>query len=121
MDRADLLDIEREGWDSLCAGSAAEFYGRVMTDDGLMVLANGMVMDRAQVVEALGQSPPWMSYELDDVRVVEMGADAAALVYIGTARREDGEPFVGAMSSVYQRVGGDWRLALYQQTPVQQG
>ena len=117
----DLLDIEREGWDSLCAGSAAEFYGRVMTDDGLMVLANGMVMDRNQVVEALGQSPPWMSYELDDVRVVEMGADAAALVYMGTARRDDGEPFVGAMSSVYQRVGGDWRLALYQQTPVQQG
>lgn len=121
MDRADLLDIEREGWDSLCAGSGAEFYGRAMTDDGLMVLANGMVMDRNQVVEALGQSPPWMSYELDDVRVVEMGADAAALVYMGTARRDGGEPFVGAMSSVYQRVGGDWRLALYQQTPVQQG
>jgi hypothetical protein len=50
-----------------------------------------------------------------------MGDDAAALVYVGTARREDGDPFVGAMTSVYQRVGGEWRLALYQQTPVALG
>jgi hypothetical protein len=70
VDRDELLDIERNGWDALCEGS---------------------------------------------------GDDAAALVYLGTARREDGEPFVGAMASVYQRVGGEWRLALYQQTPVVQG
>jgi hypothetical protein len=121
VDRDELLDIERKGWDALCEGSGADFYGRVMTDDGLMVLANGMVMDRGQVVEALGQSSPWSSYELADVRLVVMGDGGAALVYLGTAQREDGEPFVGAMASVYQRVGGEWRLALYQQTPVAQG
>ena len=26
-----------------------------------------------------------------------------------------------ALCGVYQRVGGEWRLALYQQTPVAQG
>jgi hypothetical protein len=119
VDRDELLEIERKGWDSLCDGSGANFYGRVMTDDALMVLANGMVMDRGQVVDALGQSPPWSSYAIDDVRLVELGADAAALVYVGTARRNgEGEPFVGAMSSVYRRIGDEWRLALYQQTPV---
>ena len=121
MDRSELLEIERKGWDSLCDGTGADFYGRVMTDNGLMVLANGMVMDRDQVVEALGKSPPWSSYQLDNVRLIELSPDAAALIYVGTARRDDADPFVGAMASVYHRVGGKWRLALYQQTPVAEG
>lgn len=119
MDASDLEAIERAGWDALSRGDAAEFYDRVMTDDGVMVLANGMVMDRAQVVGALGQSPPWASYELDDVRVVPVGSDTAALVYRGTAHRDGGDPpVVAAMTSVYVRQAGEWRLALYTQTPI---
>ncbi len=73
-----------------------------MTEDGLMVLANGAVMDRDAVVGALGQAPPWRTYEISDVRLVGTGKDGAALVYIGTAYRDATEPaFVGAMSSVY--------------------
>ena len=49
-----------------------EFYGRTMTADGVMVLTNGSVMTRDDVVAALGQSPPWASYEMDDVRVVSV-------------------------------------------------
>ncbi|MBA3294373.1 MAG: nuclear transport factor 2 family protein, partial [Geodermatophilaceae bacterium] len=64
-----LMKLERQGWDSLCDGTGAEFYGRVMTEDGLMVLANGAVMDRDAVVEALGQAPPWRTYEISDVRL----------------------------------------------------
>jgi len=30
----------------------------------------------------------------------------------------DSSAFMGAMSSVYRREGDDWRLALYQQTPL---
>ena len=33
MVRDELLEIEREGWDSLCDGTGADFYGRVMTDE----------------------------------------------------------------------------------------
>ncbi len=33
----------------------------------------------------------------------------------------DSTPFVGAMTSVYVRVGDNWKLALYQQTPVTTG
>ncbi len=116
---ASLLGLERQGWDSLCDSTGADFYGRVMTDDGVMVLANGAVMDRSGVVEALSQAPPWRTFEIDDVRVVRLGSDAAALVYLGTADRDDEQPaFVGAMSSVYVRQGDAWRLALYQQTEV---
>jgi hypothetical protein len=113
----ELIELERAGWESLCAGTGDDFYGRTMTDDAVMVLANGAVMGRDEVVAALGGSPPWASYEMADVRVVPVGDDAAALVYVGTGHRDGAEPFVGVMSSVYVRRDGEWKLALYQQTP----
>ncbi len=114
----ELLELEHAGWASLCNGTGAEFYGGLMTDDGVMVLANGTVMTRSDVVEALGKSPPWAGYEMDDVRVVPLGEDSAAVVYVGTVHRGGDDPaFVGVMSSVYVRRNADWRLALYQQTP----
>jgi hypothetical protein len=88
-----------------------------MTSDGVMVLANGTVMTRDDVVAALGQAPPWASYEMVDVRVVPLTEDSAALVYVGTGHRGGDEPpFVGVMSSVYVKRDGVWKLALYQQT-----
>jgi hypothetical protein len=113
-----LLDLERRGWDSLCDSSGSAFYGELMTGDGLMVLANGAVMDRDQVVDSLSEAPPWRSYDIDHPRVVDLG-ESAALVYMGTGHRNGDQPaFVGVMSSVYVRQGDRWRLALYQQTPV---
>jgi uncharacterized protein DUF4440 len=114
----ELLRLERAGWDSLCDASGAEFYGALMTDDALMVLANGETMTRSDVVTALAKSPPWASDEMQDVRVVQLNDAAAALVYVGVAHRaDDDEPFIGAMLSVYVRRDGEWKLALYQQTP----
>lgn len=113
----ELLALEHAGWKSLCDGSGDAFYGGIMTDDAVMVLANGMVMDRATVTSALGESPPWSRYEIDDVRLIEIDADTAALVYTGTGWRDgQNEPFVGAMSSVYHRTADGWKLALYQQS-----
>ena len=112
-----MLALEHGGWRSLCEGTGDRFYGDVMTEDALMVLANGAVMDRPTVVSALGQSPPWARYAIDDVRVITIAPDAAALVYTGTGWRDgEDEPFVGAMSSVYHRTDDGWKLALYQQT-----
>lgn len=117
--RQTLLDLERRGWDSLCDGSGASFYGQVLTDDAVMVLSNGAVMDRSAVVEALGQAPPWRTYEISDVRLIGTGADNAALVYVGSAYGDEPDPaFVGVMSSVYVCQADEWRLALYQQTPI---
>jgi uncharacterized protein (TIGR02246 family) len=117
-DLSDELEaLERAGWDSLCEGTGAEFYGRVMTDDGLMVLANGMVLGRDGVVASLREAPTWSSYELRDVRLVRTGSAGAALVYVGTAHRGD-ITMTMAMTSVYVREDDGWRLALYTQTPV---
>ena len=115
----DALDaLERRGWDSLCDGTASDFYRTTMTSDAIMVLANGAAMTRDEVVSALRDSPPWSGYEMSDVRLVTTGRDGAALVYRGTAMQDGEAAFSGTMTSVYVQVNGQWRLALYTQTPV---
>ena len=82
------------------------------------MLADGSVLTRTDVVAALGKAPPWASYEMDEIRLVPIGDDSAALVYVGTGHRNGDAPsFVGVMTSVYVRSEGEWKLALYQQTP----
>ena len=114
-----LLELERAGWDSLCNASGSEFYGELMLADALMVLANGMVMDRDTVVASLSKSPPWRSYEISEVRLIEVDDDNAVLVYTGTAFRDGVEAaFVAAMTSAYHRTDDGWKLALYTQTGI---
>ncbi len=113
-----LLELERRGWASLCDGTGDAFYGDLMTEDALMVLANGATMTREDVVASLAAAPPWAGYEIADERFVEAGPDAVALVYTGTGHRDGGEDFTGVMTSTYVRRGDRWRLALYTQTPL---
>ncbi|SDC94657.1 nuclear transport factor 2 family protein [Glycomyces harbinensis] len=115
----ELLALERSGWDALCEGTGAAFYGSRMTEDGRMVLAHGVAMDRAQAAASLRDAPPWAGYELTDATLVPLGEGAAALVYTGRAWREGSETrFEALMSSAYVRTADGWRLALYQQTPI---
>lgn len=117
-----LVQLEAQGWDSLCDGTGGQFYGELMTQDAVMVLANGMVMDRAAVIESLEHAPPWSGYEIGDERVIRTGPDSAILVYLGRASRDgDASSFVAIMSSAYRLQDGEWRLCLYQQTPVPDG
>jgi hypothetical protein len=118
----ELLDLERLGWASLCEGTGSDFYGSLMTRDGLMVLAHGLVLDRNAVIESLREAPPWDRYTISDARLVKVGSEGVALVYTASAQRDsEDEPFVALMSSVYRRGAGGWRLALYQQTPIPAG
>lgn len=83
-----------------------------------MTLVNGSLMTPDEVVAVLGQSPPWESCEIDEVRTVPLGADATALLYVGVGHRGGDEPsFVGVIAGVYMPRGDGWALALYQQTP----
>ena len=118
MDVEELLALEHEGWLSLCEGTGAEFYGRIMTEDGVMLLADGTLLDRDAVIASLGEAPPWQEYEIVEPRSLALGPESRALVYRGRAAREAGPVFTALMSSVYARRAGEWRLVLYQQTPV---
>ncbi len=119
LDLPQLINLERQGWDSLTRSKGGDFYGQLMTPDAVMVLANGMVLDRDTIANSLNDSPPWASYELSEERLVKVGADAAALVYKASASRDgQSETFVALMSSVYRMIDGELRLALYQQTTI---
>ena len=116
-----LMELERRGWDSLTRSAGGDFYGRLMTPDAVMVLVNGMVLDRDTIASSLNDASPWASYELREERRVEVGGDAAALVYLARASRADQrESFVALMTSVYRLVDDQPRLVLYQQTAVTQ-
>ncbi len=118
----ELLTLERRGWNSLCAGTGADFYGSTMAANGVMILSHGFVLDRGQVVASLNDAPPWRDYEISDERLIRAGADSAILVYTARAYRQGTEPeFEALMSSVYVRSHGGWRLALYQQTTIPGG
>jgi len=114
----ELLKLEHAGWRSLCDGTGSDLYGGVMTADARMVLANGAVMDREEVIASLDEAPPWDGYDIDDPSLLAVSPDVVSLVYSGTGRRDDGDDFTGIMASTYRREGSDWRLALYQQTPT---
>jgi hypothetical protein len=116
--RIELEALERTGWDSLCNGTGSDYYGALMSEDGVMVLADGQAMSRAQVVDSLAGSSPWEDYSLDDLQLVSTGEGSAALVYRGTGRRASGPDVVAIMTSVYVCDDAGWQLALYTQTPV---
>lgn len=114
-----LLELEHAGWASLCRSGGGEFYGRLMLPDALMVLVNGMVLDRPTIIASLDDAPPWASFKLTGPRRVALGVDSAALLYRARAQRDsEEEAFVALMSSIYCVVDGVARLALYQQTTI---
>jgi hypothetical protein len=119
MDIEDLVELEHRGWRSLCDGTGDRFYSEIMTDDAVMLLAHGAIMNRDEVAASLASAPPWSDYRIEEPRLVTAGTDSAVLVYRGVATREgDDAAFEALMASVYVQHEHGIRLASYQQTPV---
>lgn len=115
----DLLALEHRGWDALCRAEGGSFYSDLMTEDAVMVLVNGMVLDRSSVAATLNEAPAWSSYSIEEPRRIAVGETAAALVYRASASRpSESAPFVALMSSVYTLAHGQVRMTLYQQTTI---
>lgn len=111
-----LLALERAGWHALCESAGSDFYGSLMSEDALMVLVNGTVLDRDAVVSSLRDAPAWDNFDIEEPRVVSISDDAAVLVYRATATRGQEPPFRALMSSVYTVSEDEVHLVLYQQT-----
>jgi hypothetical protein len=113
--REELIALEREFWE---AAGHPEFYEENLADDGVMAFSIG-VMGKDAVVESMVGASEWASFTIDDPRVVELGEDAAALVYTTEAYGlGDSDPYRAALTSVYVRRAGRWSLAVHQQTPL---
>jgi len=114
----DLPRLERDGWHALStAGGAAPFYERVLADRVLFLLPGGMVLDdRDEVVRSMA-GEPWSTFDLTDLRVVPLGAEAAVVAYRAEATRA-GQRYRAWVASTYVRTPDGWRLAVHQQTPA---
>jgi hypothetical protein len=110
----DLLVIEESFWGA--AGDAAR-YAAHLAPDALHVFPGMGVLDRDAVLAGVAGAEPWESVEMLEPRFVELGDDAAALVYAAHATRAAGEAYEVGITSVYRRRGGRWELVLHQQTP----
>ena len=107
-----LLEIERT-----LGGGRGDDYRAHLTDDAVVVVP-GAAITREQCAFAIDATAGWDEFEIHDERVVELTPDSALITYRWRSRRGE-ETYEALMSSVYvKQAGGEWKLALHQQTPV---
>lgn len=109
----DLLTLERGFW---VAVRDPEYYRANMADDGVAVFSMGVMGKDAAIASTSGaEMAKWTDIELSNPQLVELTAESAVLVYEGAAKR-DGEPYAANCSSAYVKRGGQWLMALHQQS-----
>jgi hypothetical protein len=113
----ELLRLETSGWQAISEHRGGQFYQSRLTENALMVLPGGMVLDKNTSISALDGPTTWDWFRIEDERIVEFGQDAAALTYKVTAKRPNEDERSSLITSVYVRRDGDWLMALHQQTP----
>jgi hypothetical protein len=114
----EVVALERAGWAALASGpgEATTHYDGILADDVVMLLPGGTVItDRSRVVESMG-GPPWDSYDLEDVSVLEP-VPGTALVHYGGRATRDGREYSALFGSLYVRRSEGWRMVAHQQTP----
>ena len=114
----ELLDLEEQGWRALSTPgpTARQFYSGLLRADAVMLFPGGLrIAGREGILESLG-TQPWDSFHLDRASVLALGPDSAVVVYEVRARRAE-TSYAALASSTYAR-DTQWRLVMYQQTPM---
>lgn len=117
---AELLEMEHRFW---AAATDPDFYREHVADDAVMVFPYGVgAMDKDMVIYAVTASTEeWASHELEEVRVVPIGDDAAVITYQASADGAADRRFEAFVSSIYVRREGRWMLVFHQQTLASAG
>jgi|SRR3954451_6516733 hypothetical protein len=110
-----LTALEQRFWNA--AGNATR-YEEHLAADAVHVLPGMGIVDRRTVLAEVARAQPWSRFSISEPEVVDLGHDAAALVYRCHAARPGGRDYHAAVASVYRREGDDWLLAVHQQTPL---
>jgi hypothetical protein len=110
-----LLRLEEGFWRA--AGDGRR-YADNLASDAVHIIPGWGIAERDPVVAAVDDADAWQAFELEDLRVVNLGDDAAALVYTARAERPEQGVYVAAITSVYRRDAEDWKLVVHQQTPL---
>jgi ketosteroid isomerase-like protein len=113
---ADLIALEKGFWGA--AGSRDSYDAHLAVDAVHVFPGWGATDDNERVLQAVETVEPWETFSIEDLRLVELGDQAAALVYTARARRTGQDEYVAAMTSVYRRADDGWELVIHQQTPL---
>lgn len=119
----EIVFMEAQTWEAL-KGSGKSLVP-FLTDDCVMIFPGASIFDHASkptLREILNRPDvkPWSRYEMDEVRVVRLGPDAAMICYSVEAYRDE-TAYEALITSVWRRdskQGPDWKMALHQQTPI---
>ena len=119
MSFADTIEqLEFALWEALkSVPGAAAFYSESLTEDSRMAVPFG-ILDRDQVISSLGKYPVIVDPGLRDTHVIKLSEDSGLIVYRVTLNRQGMEPIEGAVSTVYVRREGRWRIAFHQLTQL---
>jgi len=115
----ELITIERTLWEN-----DAQTYRDGYSPEALLIFPGVGRIDRDTAVAAIrkenAEGRAWAEVRLDDVDGRWITSDAAALItYVATARwNYESAASKTLCASVYARVGGSWRVAFHQQTPI---
>ena len=113
---ARLLNEEHAGWQAIIAGRGGSYFQRLMTQDALTIVNDG-VYSREGIRKAFETFEPWDDYELLEPAIIRLGDHAGVVVYRAVASRgDDTRQF--RMSTTYLYEGGGWKVAAHQQTPL---
>ena len=116
----ELVKIELEGWRALSSEVkvAQDFYGRLLSEDAVMLLPGGMVLEGKDQILRSFEDQPWEAFEIQEPRAVTAGERAVVLAYRVVANREGGDDYRALISSVYHRRKESWVLCFHQHTPI---
>jgi hypothetical protein len=119
MTFADTLEeLERAQWEALkSVPEAVAFYSEFLTEDSRMAVPYG-IGDRDRVIGSLETPHVILDFELKNTHVIKLSEDSGLIVYRMIQNRRGMEPFEAAISTVYVRREGRWRIAFHQQTPM---
>jgi len=118
-----VTDLEHQLWRAFRESSSAVVP--YLAHDCVMLFHNGEILDsssRPSLTQYLqsGELIPWASYEMFEVRVVEVDMMAAVICYrVVTTRSAGGvlKAYEGKVSSTWrQDASGDWKLCVHHQT-----
>jgi hypothetical protein len=114
MDQAWAL--EEEFWEAGTSGQTAEFYARVLTSDGFVVVPEG-VMLRDDLLHVWHDRAPWDRYELTERHDQLVNGETLLLTYRLVASSEDTPDYRARVSSLYTWMVSRWALVFRQHTP----
>jgi ketosteroid isomerase-like protein len=114
VDVRELIPLEEAFWR---AAGDADAYASHLAADAVHVFPAWGVAEREAVLAGVRSAAPWTSFAIEEPRVVALGDDAAALVYVARATR-GGEEYHAAITSVYRSRDDGWELVVHQQTPL---